>query len=94
MHDEGLISLIAKAHRWLEKLGSGEIVSITDLATQENLDRNEISRFLPLAFLAPDIIEAILAGTQPVDLTIKKLRRMAALPDAWEDQRSLLGFAE
>ncbi len=93
-HDEGLISLIAKAHRWLEKLGSGEIVSITDLATQENLDRNEISRFLPLAFLAPDIIEAILAGTQPVDLTIKKLRRMAALPDAWEDQRSLLGFAE
>ena len=93
-HDQGLISLIASAHRWLEKLGGGAAASITELTAQDNLDRKEISRFLPLAFLAPDIVEAILAGTQPVDLTIKKLRRMAALPYAWDEQRLLLGFAE
>ena len=91
--DQTLIALIASAHRWLEKLGSGDATSITNLAAQDNLDRNEISRFLPLAFLAPDIVEAILAGTQPIDLTIKKLRRMASLPYAWDEQRSLLGFA-
>lgn len=58
------------------------------------MDRIEISRFLPLALFAPDIVEAILAGTQPVDLTIKKLRRIPALPYAWDEQRSLLGFTE
>ena len=93
-HDQGLIALIASAHRWLEKLGGGDAASITELAAQDNLDRNEISRFLPLAFLAPDIVEAILAGTQPVDLTIKRLRRMTALPYAWDEQGLLLGFAE
>ena len=57
------------------------------------MDRNEISRFLPLAFLAPDVVEAILHGRQPVDLTIKKLRRIALVPLGWEDQKALLGFA-
>jgi DNA invertase Pin-like site-specific DNA recombinase len=91
--DQTLIALVASAHCWLEKIGTGGAASITDLAAQDNLDRNEISRFLPLAFLAPDIVEAVLAGTQPIDLTIKKLRRMASLPYAWDEQRSLLGFA-
>ena len=92
--DESLISLIASAHRWLEQLGSGSTVSISDLAAQENMDRNEISRFLPLAFLAPDIVEAILAGTQPVNLTVEEIRRMPALPYGWQEQRAALGMAE
>jgi site-specific DNA recombinase len=93
-HDAGLTTLIASAHRWIEKLGSGDATSITDLAAQDNLDRNEISRFLPLAFLAPDIVEGILNGTQPVDLTILRLRRISTLPFRWNDQRSLLGFTD
>ena len=91
-HDQSLIALIASAHRWLDKLSSGTAASISDLAAQDNLDRNEISRFLPLAFLAPDIVEGILNGTQPVGLTILQLRRISTLPFRWNDQRSLLGF--
>jgi hypothetical protein len=60
----------------------------------QNVDHNEISRFLPLAFLAPDIAEAILNGTQPVDLTIERLRQLPALPYRWEDQKTLLSFSE
>jgi site-specific DNA recombinase len=90
--DQGLISLIANAHRWLEELSCGTSRSINELAADENMDRNEISRFLPFAFLAPDIVNAILNGTQPVDLTIKRLRQIPTLPFAWKDQRSLLGF--
>jgi hypothetical protein len=93
-HDQGLIALIANAHRWLDALTKGKVSSITDLAAREHIDRNEVSRFLSLAFLAPDIVESILDGIQPVDLTIKKLRRVMSLPYAWEDQRSLLGFAK
>jgi site-specific DNA recombinase len=47
---------------------------------------------MPLAFLAPDIVEAILAGTQPVDLTAETLARRADLPRSWSEQKSLFGF--
>jgi hypothetical protein len=92
--DNSLIMLIAKAHRWLDQLTSGNASSITALAAAENEDRNEISRYLPLAFLAPDIVENILRGTQPADLTVEKLRRMGSLPHQWDVQRTFLGFAD
>ncbi|MCP4184317.1 MAG: hypothetical protein GY761_13550 [Hyphomicrobiales bacterium] len=91
--DQNLIKLIAKTHLWFTKLSNGTVTSISDLANQQNKDAAEISRFLPLAFLAPTIIEAILAGAQPVDLTIEKLRGIPALPITWTEQRELLGFA-
>ena len=47
---------------------------------------------MPLAFLAPDIVEAILAGTQPVDLTAETLTRRADLPLSWSEQKSLFGY--
>ena len=90
--DTALIALIAKAHRWCDQMTDGSTASITDLAVRENEDRNEISRHLPLAFLAPDIVEKILKGIQPVDLTVEKLRRLSALPYRWDEQRAVLGF--
>ena len=91
--DQTLIDIIAKAHLWLSRLTDGSAESIHDLSKQVDYDSSEISRFLPLAFLAPDIIESILVGTQPIDLTQEKLRRLSNLPYQWEDQRELLGFA-
>ena len=91
--DHNLIMLIAKAHLWLSKLTDGTATSIGELAAQQDENQSEISRFLPLAFLAPNIIEHILAGTHPVDLTIQKLRETSALPYNWKEQRELLGFA-
>jgi len=44
-------------------------------------------------FLAPDIVESIFAGRQPVELTPEKLKRLRNLPQSWEEQRQLLGFA-
>ena len=49
------------------------------------------SRTIQLAFLAPDIVEAILAGHQPVELTPRRLMR-TELPIEWHRQRCLLGF--
>ena len=90
--DTALIALIAKAHRWCDQMTDGSTASITELAVRENEDRNEISRHLPLAFLAPDIVEKILKGIQPVDLTVEKLRRLGSLPYRWDEQRAVLGF--
>lgn len=91
--DPHLIMTIVKAHRWLNLLTKGKITSINELAEHLNEDRNEISRFLPLAFLAPDIIEKILAGKQPINLTYERLRRMPPLSSSWKQQRQHLGFA-
>ena len=90
--EAALINLIAKAHRWRDQITDGSTSSITKLAARENEDRNEVSRYLPLAFLAPDIVEKILKGTQPVGLTADKLRRLGPLPYLWDEQRAVLGF--
>ena len=51
----------------------------------------EISRELRLAFLAPDVVTAILNGD--ISMTAKQLRRLHDLPASWTEQRRLFGVA-
>jgi hypothetical protein len=51
-----------------------------------------VARLIPLAFLAPDIVEKILSGAQPVDLTTDELTKRIDLPLDWAEQRGALGF--
>jgi site-specific DNA recombinase len=51
-----------------------------------------VVRLLRMAFLAPDIIEAILEGRQSAAVTIEIFRK--AFPFDWSQQRLLLGFVE
>jgi hypothetical protein len=92
-HDCNLIGLVAKAHTWLEELKTGGIPSIDALAAREKIDAGDVSRFLGLAFLAPDLVKAILEGRQPIELTAERLKRLAPLPTLWSEQRVALGFA-
>ena len=64
--------------------------SITDIAIAEGASPGDISRLMQLAFLAPDLIEAILDGRQPPALTATRLRRFDCLLYLWDDQLSLL----
>lgn len=84
--------LIAKAHRWFEQLKSGKVATIGEIAKAENMDAGDVSRALPLAFLAPDIVMALLDGNYPADLNARKLSRLPNLPMDWAEQRQLLGF--
>jgi hypothetical protein len=91
--DQPLITLIAQAHHWLERLTTGSVASVFELAAEEEVDKNKISRALRFAYLAPDITQAILEGRQPVELTADRMRRLPELPLNWQEQRNLLGFA-
>ena len=90
--DRNLIALVAQARRWFDQLTGGEVGSIQEIARRDGIDASDVGRNIQLAFLAPDIVEAILAGRQPVELTARRLRRIGALPLEWDRQRRHLGF--
>jgi site-specific DNA recombinase len=85
-----LIKAVARAHPWPEKIIHGELTGLRSIAELTNLDEHYAGRILNSSFLAPDIIEAILDGRQPADLTVQKLLRCQPL--AWAEQRDRLGF--
>ncbi len=91
--DPQLCRLVARARLCFDQLASGEVPNVRAMAERDGLHESEISRILPLAFLAPDIVEAILDGRQPVELTAESLKRLPALPTDWDAQRRLLGFS-
>jgi hypothetical protein len=84
-----LVKALARAHSWAAKLLSGQASSIRAIARAERLTERYVARIIPLAFLAPDITEAILEGGQPHDLTLAKLCQR--LPLTWTQQRRTLG---
>ena len=90
--DPVLVKAIARGHKWFEDLVTGRARSLVEIAKAERVTHRYVGRLLPLAFLAPDIIASVLAGTQPVHVTTEVLTKRADLPFDWEGQRSLLGL--
>jgi len=91
--DPRLIRCVVQAHAWLNDLKLGRVATLLDIARKEGVSDHQISQVLPLAFLAPDITEAILAGRQPPELTAETLIKRIDLPLHWDDQRALQGFS-
>ena len=90
--DDRLIALVAQSRPWFEQMSMGQVSSVREIARKYKLDQGHVSRFLPLAFLAPDIIESILAGNQPSELTAEQFKQIGGIPYSWEEQRQVLGF--
>ena len=63
MLQQSLLWAIRNGQRWMEMLINGETKNITDLATKLGLKPSYVTRVLGLNNLAPDIVEAIVAGT-------------------------------
>jgi hypothetical protein len=85
-----LVIALARAHRWKALIESGRYRGIGDLAKAVGHDPSYVGRTLNLTLLAPDIIEAILAGTEPSGLSLEKLK---SVPLDWEEQGKDLHFA-
>lgn len=79
---------LARGHRWLGMLQSGQAQSLTEVAEQEGMDRAYVSRMVNLTTLAPDIVAAILDETLPDHVTLFDLA--SGTPLLWEEQRALL----
>ena len=81
---------LAKALAWNHALLTGTASSMTELAKREKVTRRYIGHLLQLAFLAPDIIQSIVKGDIPTNLTLDRLE--AGFPLDWNEQRKALGF--
>ena len=90
--DQNLFREVARARRCFDAIVTGKVKSIGELSARERTDERAIRRILPLAFLAPDIVQAIVSGAHPVELTARKLMRRTELPLDWAMQRLVLGF--
>jgi hypothetical protein len=73
------------------RLNDGVYGSIAEMADKERINRSYLSRTIRLSLLAPDIVEAILDGTQPATLQLADLEGPFSID--WEQQRLAFGFS-
>ena len=76
---------LARGHRWLRQIESGNATNISAIAKAENVDRSYISRMINLTTLAPEIQAAILDETLPDTVSLFDLA--SDTPLSWEQQR-------
>ena len=73
----------------MRSLPAGRARSLQELAKRDGISRRYIRRLIGLAFLSPELVEAILQGRQPVALTATRLTE-PDLPLDWTEQQKLL----
>jgi len=88
--DPKLVGLMVDAHRVQKQLLDG--ISVAEVAGREGISRAWAGRLARLSWLAPDIVEGILAGTQPPSLTRRTLLAAAGIPLEWDGQRRMFGW--
>ena len=88
MPSESLVRLVVQARRYWAALRA-ERITIGALAAREGVTSSYATRVLRLAFLAPALVEGILAGKQSTDLTVVRLLEVCER-SSWEKQHAEL----
>ena len=73
--DNAMVKAIARGFRWRKMLENGTHATIAEIAAAEKINESYVGRVLRLTLLAPDIVEAILGGRQPAEMTLSVLMR-------------------
>lgn len=85
-----LIEAIARARQWMDDITSGKVDSVEAVAAREGRSERSIRMTLSLAFLAPDIVRAVVRGALPRGISFS---RLVSMPMDWAEQAALLGQA-
>ncbi len=86
---EHLLKLLHRARAWWQMMIDRKY-TISALAREQRVTSSYASRVVRLNFLAPKVVESIVAGTQPIDLDAKKLLSLSDLPISWSEQEAAL----
>ena len=86
-----LVKIIAKGYYWNKQINDGKFQAAKEIAESEK-DHNVdyVKKAIRLNILSPRIVESILSGNQPADLTIEKLCSVKTLD--WQEQEKILNF--
>jgi DNA invertase Pin-like site-specific DNA recombinase len=88
--DRKLIHALTRAHMWLDLLSTSVFKSVAELAASINMDERSVGNGLRLAFISPEITEAILSGSS---LRIRNLAKIQShLPLSWEEQKGIVNL--
>ena len=82
--DSTMIKAIARGCRWRKLLETGVYGTIDEIAKAEKINQSYVSRILRLTLLSPDIVESILDGRQPAEMTLAVLMEPFAV--GWREQ--------
>ena len=82
-----LVVALARAYRWQRMIDSGEVPGMEAIAERSGVNRTYVARMLQLTSLAPEFVQAVLAGTEPTGMSLTKLRH--GVPPMWDEQRRL-----
>jgi site-specific DNA recombinase len=84
--DQKLARALVRAHCWIELLSNGFHTSVEELAASVKLNPKVIRNELRLAFLAPQITDSALTGSQ--NFGLPQLRNISEL--SWQEQAAQL----
>jgi len=90
--DPALLKAVSRGREWFDELASGRVRSLAEVARRESVTRRYVERLARVAFVAPEIVEAIGRGQQPAELSAEILLNRVNLPLAWSEQRNVLGI--
>jgi hypothetical protein len=82
--DPHVLRAIARAWKWRRQLESGAVSTIQDIAVAENVSDRFIGRMIRLAYLAPNVLEALVIARRPPAIAINDLMTVVELP--WDGQ--------
>jgi len=85
--DNTMIKAIARGFRWRKLLETGVYGTIEEIAEGEKINSSYVSRLLRMTLLAPEIVEAILDGRQPAEMTLAAL--MEPFGVLWAEQNGV-----
>ena len=88
--DLPLLKAVARARRWSQDLIAGRVQSVSEIAKRDGVAARYVRELMPLGFIPPGTVEAIIEGHQPPELTVIGLTRRIDLPLLWSSQEEAL----
>ncbi|GEP61652.1 recombinase family protein [Reyranella soli] len=87
-----LVRAICRAHYWMQLVEAGAVRSYSELARRERMNPGYVRRIMQLAFLAPDLVEAIVSHRLIAKTGVVQLTDLS-IPMNWQKQRMLFAPA-
>ena len=84
-----LVNAIARGRRWLDEILLGSVTDVQQISARQKCSTRHINMTISLAFLAPDLVRAVVEGRLPRGIGVERLRDA---PAEWSRQFEALGL--